>query len=216
MPAIVANTNKFLLNSDYPVDKIILSKSGSFSRTDSTYITPELIPHGLDFIPTYIMQWSTSSNFIPCYSEQLFGDGFSPLLEAQTSSTNLILYSYVPSGTVTFYYRVLFFMPPGITSSVSSSAASFNDFIIDTDSNYPKIFKEDKITSTTEITHGLGFYPLVEFWLHRTSDDIIRHFPVSETDTGNEAGAIVTTTTAKFYLPSGYDYMYYKIYGDEN
>lgn len=212
----MTDTRNLLLDSDYPIDKIILSKSGSFTRTSATYSTVETIAHGLGFAPTYVMQWSTSATFIPCYSEQLSGDGSSPLLEAQTNTTNLILSCFVPTGTVTFYYRVIFFMPSDINESVALSSASFNDFVINTDNNYPKIFKEGKITATTTITHNLGFYPLVDFWIHRISDGVIRHFPISQTISGSEGGAIVTTTTATFYLPVGHNYMYYKIYGDEN
>ena len=212
----MADPRNFLVDSDYPMDKIIGSKSGSFTRTTATYLTGEVVAHGFSFAPTYILQWSTSSTFIPCYSEQLSGDGFSPLIEAQTDTTNIYLTGFVPTGSVTFYYRVLLFMPSDINVDATSTAVSYNNFVINTDNNYPKIFLEGKITATTIITHNLGYYPLVDFWIHRISDGRIRHFPVSQTIIGSEGGAIVTTTTATFYLPTGHDYIYYKIYGDQN
>lgn len=207
--------NDFILNSDYPIDKIVGSVSGVFSRNTSTYLTPEVIPHGLPFIPTYIMQWSTNPDFIPAYSEQLSGDGLSPLLEAQTDPTNVILYSYVPAGTISFYYRVLFFMPPDVDMEVGNTASLFDNFILNTDYNYPKIFQEGRLNGTTTVAHNLGFTPLVDFWIHRTFDNALRHFPVSETDAGFLGGAIVNESTVTFYLPSGHDYLYYKIYGDD-
>ena len=207
--------NDFILDSDYPIDKIVGSVAGSFSRNTSTYFTPEVVAHGLPFAPTYIMQWSTNADFIPAYSEQLSGDGNSPLLEAQASPTTISLFPYVPAGTISFYYRVILFMPPDIDVLANETASSFDNFILNTDYNYPKIFQEGRINGTTTINHNLGYVPLVDFWIHRTSDNILRHFPVSETDAGNLGGAIATETSVTFYLPSGHDYMYYKIYGDE-
>lgn len=207
--------NDFLLNSDYPIEKIVGSVTGSFTRTNANYLTSEVVSHGLSYAPLYIMQWSTSPDFIPAYTEQLIGDGATPLLEAQTNSTSVILSGYVPSGSVTFYYQVLFFMPPDVNVAAIPTESLYDDFVLNTDYNYPKIFQEGKSTSTITINHNLGYYPLAEYWLHRTSDDVLRHFVASETDAGNEGGVIVTTTSATFTLFSGYDYLYYKVYGDE-
>lgn len=206
----------FIIDTDYPVDQIVGSDSGSFTRNESNYLTPHTVSHGLPFTPLYIMQWSTNSSFVPAYSEQLMPDGSSPLLEAQTDSSTTFLYSAIPSGggTVTFYYRVVYFMPPDVDENVNETASSYNDFVFNTDRQYPKVFKQGKTTGGT-ISHDLGFLPLTDYWLHRVSDDRIRHFPVTETDSGNEGGAIITTTSVQFLLPSGHDYAYYKIYGDK-
>jgi len=208
----MTDARNFLFNSDFPIDKIIGFQTGSFTKT-SADSAPFVVAHGFSFAPLYILQWSTSSTFVPAFSEQLLGDGFTPLLEAQTTATDVKFFYNVPSAPVTFHYRVYFMMPPDVDVSVPI-LTGLDNFRLNTDFNYTKIIEEGKILSTTTITHGLGYFPLVDFWIHRTSDDVIRHFPVSETDAGNEGGAIVTTTTVTFYLPTGHDFMYYKIYGD--
>ena len=208
------NPDQFILNTDYPVEQIIGSSSGSFTRNDSNFITPHTLSHGFTFAPLYIMQWSTNPSFIPAYSEQLMGDGSVPLLEAQTDASTTYLYSFVPSGSVTFYYRVVYFMPPDINIDVSETASAYNTYVFNTERQYPKVVLQGKTTGGT-IVHNLGFYPMVDFWLHRVSDGRIRHFPMTETDSGNEGGAIITTNSVQFLPPSGHDYAYYKIYGDK-
>lgn len=208
------NPDQFILNTDYPIEQIIGSSSGSFTRNSSNFLTPHAFNHGFTFAPLYIMQWSTNSNFTPAYSEQLMGDGSVPLLEAQTDASTTYLYSFVPSGSVTFYYRVVYFMPPDINVDVPETASAYNTYVFNTERQYPKVILQGKTTGGT-ISHNLGFYPMVDFWLHRVSDGMIRHFPVTETDSGNEGGAIITTSSVQFLPPGGHDYAYYKIYGDK-
>lgn len=209
------NPDDFILDTDYPIDKIIGSSAGSFTRDDTNYLTPHTFSHGFSFAPLYILQWSTSPSFVPAYSEQLMPDGLSPLLEAQTDITTTYLYAAIPSGggTITFYYRVIYFMPPGINVQANETSSAYNEYIFNTDRNYPKIYRQGSTPSAT-IQHNLGYIPLVDFWIHRVSDGMIRHFPVTETDAGNEGGVIVNEDNIQILLPSGHDFAYYKIYAD--
>lgn len=209
------NPDQFILDTDYPVDQIIGSSSGSFTRNGSNFLTPHTISHGFSFAPLYIMQWSTNPDFIPTYSEQIMFDGAEPLLEAQTDPTTTYLYAGMSSssGNVTFYYRVVYFMPSNVNVDTNETASIYSDYIFNTDRNYPKIFKQGTSGNAT-IQHDLGYIPLVDYWLHRVSDNRTRHFPATETDAGNEGGVIITDSNIQIILPSGHDFVHYKIYGD--
>lgn len=62
----MADPKNFLLNSDYPIDKVIKVISGSFTANANVYTTIN-VPHNLPELPLIIPQWSTTPDFSIVY-----------------------------------------------------------------------------------------------------------------------------------------------------
>lgn len=159
------DSNNLLLTTDYPIDKIIGYKSGSYESTWDINTTS--ISHGFDFIPLYYLQWSTNASFEPTYSETFTGYGNNPNCYCYVNSSTVFLNGNPGTNTTTrtIYYRIYFFMPPDINIGLAASSQYFENFILNTDYNYSKILLEGVTSSgNSQINHDLGYYPQTEFW----------------------------------------------------
>ncbi len=220
MPAILANAKNFLSSSDYPVDMISGSYPSSVTVAGLSNSFPE-ITHNLGYAPLYYVKWSLTSDFSTSYDET--GVGVSSSLQAsftaQTSTTKLYLFINNNSASSrTFYYRVIYFMPPDTNITVAPTQANFDSFVLSTDFNSPKIYLQDRtLTGAATITHSLGYYPQVEVWKVRASDGRIIHHLENDSDAVPLVEtAKVTTTQLILADPSAYvGSWYYKIYVDE-
>ena len=114
MPAIQNNLKDFLVNSDYPLDKVVYTTTGiATSATDFVDIT---IPHGLSFMPLPVVQWSLVSDFTTCYEvtergSELIPPSFPYICTMQADSTNILLgFDELSFGVLpTIYYRIFCF-----------------------------------------------------------------------------------------------------------
>jgi hypothetical protein len=169
MSAIAANAKNFLLNSDYPLDKVILMKSGQI--TVAAGATVEVLdPHGLLFTPLVIGSWSTSSTFTTSFEAgfQPFSPPGSLSLSISSNATNVRISASNNSGSsVTFYWRCYGFMPSTANDDAAFTASSADSFVINTDYNYTKLFTAGvaDISATSQtVLHNLGYRPQVEVW----------------------------------------------------
>lgn len=216
MPAIPGNANKFLLNTDYPIDKVSGSVTGQFDVASGASAFP-VVAHGLGYTPLYFLKWSTTPDFSTSYDE--IGVSFNFVQNsAQTDATNLYMFALNLTGsTVTVYYRVIFFAPTDLDPDVGNTQSGLDNFVLNTDYNYTKIFQEG-VTSgaSATIPHGLGYYPQVEAWYIRASDGRCVHL-VSNNVVANDVPR-ATITENELILTNGSftsaSRWHYKIYAD--
>lgn len=216
MPSIPANANKFLLNTDYPIDKVSGTLTGSFTVASAASAFPE-INHGLGYAPLYFLKWSLTPNFDTSYDEM--GVTFNFVQNsAQVDATKLYMFALNLTGaTVTIYYRVVFFAPTDIDPDIAGTQASLDKFALNTDYNYTKIFSEGVTAGgSATIEHGLGYYPQVELWYSRQSDGRMVHIVANDATYTDVPRAIITPT--QLILQNGSlisaGRWHYKIYAD--
>lgn len=222
MPAILANANSFLANSDYPMDKVVYLKSGSDVCDNHTIV----LAHGLPFAPLINGYWSFTSDFSTCYE---FSSGtfpspnpsflFSRTVEVQyADTTNIRLPTTDLVGdSKPFYYRIFGFQPDDSNVLLPPLMSSGDNFFIDTDYNMMKLYQVGHVTvaplGSATVTHGLGYLPHMLLWVNQGSTGFtpITYGSDSTIDTiTNE----VTTTSVIFtntnsFQSSRFDYRIY-------
>lgn len=220
----MTEAKNFLLNTDYPLDKVVYLKSGSFTMGASTTGT-ETISHGLSFIPLIGGYWSLTSDFSVNYE---FGNGTFPSgnlgflfqreigsISATSSSINLNWSNISTSTTV--YYRIYGFEPDDNLATLSPIASQGDTFVINTDFNYLKLQEADHATpgtaTTYTVVHGLGYIPQVLAWYEYASVPGFVWPVTTESTVALEVG----TNDIVFQNPIGDDVanVWWRIYRDE-
>lgn len=161
-----ADPRDFLLNTDYEMDKVIYFKEG--------YFTNELdIPHDLNFIPLPFGVWSTDKDFSSVNmigwkdTDQSAYGGPTPELSVDCYATpeKFHLSAAGNSNNVPLFYRLYAFEPPDSSSNTPHTSKSADNFILNTDYNYLKLFKAGMFTRDNEqYVHGLGYIPQAMGW----------------------------------------------------
>lgn len=248
MPANVQRAKDFLLTTDFPLDKVTFLRTGSvtLNNTPGTSTSSFSINHGLPFTPLVMGNWSLSSDFSTTYEYNsgpfpytgagpgifsrvlAFGPPFATPVGG-ANSTNILVNYINTSSAVTAYYRMYAFMPDGLADlDVASTAAASDDFIINTDYNYTKLYMSGTIPvpslpNSFTINHNLGYRPQVNVWMRDISDN--RTYPLEfqindaiYPPPSLEITVSVTTSAVVIYLPSTADVsdVYYRIYLDES
>lgn len=177
----LASQQKMDLTSDYPVDKISYMKPGSFSLASLASGAITTIPHGLPFAPLCGGSWSMVSDFSLQYEYAIgtFPSGNPGLLFGITANvfsdaTNVYIIASNPTGgAVTIYYRLFGFEPSDSATDLNPIIGLADDFVLNTNYNYPKLFMFDKVslpsTSGTafdySVEHGIGITPQTMGWV---------------------------------------------------
>lgn len=213
------DTRDMLVSSDYPSEKIISYKQGSFSYSNMDF-NPVVVPHDLSFAPLCLTQWSNSSDFVPTFSETyfLYMSGNNSLSVMSDSNNLYFLPNTISSAT--FYYRVFMFTQPGTNPTTSPSSSLFDDFVYNTDYSYPKVFLEGALANRTgTINHGLGYVPQVEVWGRRALDSRIMRIPTLTNFSSKELGSYIDSNNLILISDSspGTDVTtwFYRIFTDE-
>lgn len=175
-----------LVTSDYPIEKVVLLKSGSLSMTAPSGVFS--VPYDLPFTPLCNGVWSLTPDFAVTYN---LGAGSYPsgnpafpwqrCLEIGRSfsssgvNSSEIIFGWINlSTTTTVYYRVYGLEPSSSINEVPFTDNIGDDYIINTDYNYQKVFDSNFISglaanSTYVITHNLGWRARAMFWGTRTT-----------------------------------------------
>jgi hypothetical protein len=166
----MANSD-FLIQSDYPMDKIVYITSGSIPIDGF----PHTIPHGLPFVPLLGGYWSLTPDFAICY-EFFSGDFpsgnagyfFAHEVDILADATNVQLDTVdIAGGSKTAYYRVYGFEPSDSAVEITTPVGG-DSFNINSDYNYMKLFMSGVVNpgtvSTYTIDHNLGYIPQVHAW----------------------------------------------------
>jgi len=181
MPAILANARKFLANSDYPFDKVVYLKTGSYTVPNNTIGQTVTIPHGLPFTPLIGGNWALMPSFTVAYEystgpfpSSAAGYLFDTRANAYADATNV----YVSTDNLnpsakTVYYRIFGFQPSTSDADVPGIASQGDSFLFNTDFNYTKLYLSGFVDTpaTTDlsvnvpIAHGLGYIPQVSAWV---------------------------------------------------
>ncbi|NCU39134.1 hypothetical protein EOL96_08985 [Candidatus Saccharibacteria bacterium] len=163
----------FLLNTDYPIDKIVYIASGSVPIDGY----PHAIAHGLAFEPLVTGYWSTTPDFEICYE---FGSGKFPstvptyfyshsVTMSQDTTTTIDLYTqWIDGPSLTCYYRLFGFEPSNINLDIASPVALSDEFVVSTDYRMMQLVTTGLVNpgtaATYTITHNLGSKPRVMAW----------------------------------------------------
>lgn len=198
MPAVVTSAQFFLVDTDYPLDKIIYMTTGQVTvGATSTADVP--IPHGLTFTPLMDGTYSTSADFNISFDigsgEPYAGSfgffAYNTSIDATSSNVNFHVVNFT-SSSVTIYYRLFGLMPSGVSEDIASTANSADKFVLNTSSNYTKLFANTRLTTTGTITHGLGYRPQVSVWQEIIGTGI---YKIIYADINNPSTPILTKVT---------------------
>ena len=220
--------SNMLIDSRYPLDKVIFLASGSTSLGSYFSAASVNVPHGLTFTPLPRMVWSTTPDFSVCYEA---GSGPAPQSvlrwnlgitgDLYANSTNIRLdFTNFISTSYTIYYRVFCFAPSDITIDIDSTSSLADNFILNSQQNYLKLLSSGKIaltSNTVTVDHNLGYIPQVDAWTEATTGEI--YPPQSNGSTlypgFGTTGYVVTTTQLIFYGYSSRSFGHYRIYIDK-
>lgn len=231
------NVDHFRLDSDYPMDKIVYFKQGTFTPSSGSFS----FSHGLSFTPLVFGVISKNSDFSESYSFN------TPMVETgaitnfaprgiMALSNNTTIYFYVPdelraSLTGTYYYRLYGFSDESSNISTSETSSSGGNLIISSDYNYYKLYESGNVeysgSSSATINHNLGYKPFILLW--GRSKTFTDEFPADITqlsyvsDSGNGIPAahasstqlIIDCLSSSGSLGLGFNKVWYRIYANE-
>ena len=217
---MAVDPRKFLLNTDYEMDKIIYFTSGEINAMDN-----KNIPHGLGFAPLVFGVCAFNSNFSDArsmpFSEITRDNTIAFTLDADSTNVK-IGYGNYADNPPKMYYRVYAFEPSNSSAVIAPTNDKANTFVLNTDYNYCKLFQKGTVSGTGShtINHGLGYVPQVLAW-RQTNSGLIS--PIEESvpydPYSNMPNYIaVTNSSVLFNLPTNYSNIstvHYRIYYDE-
>jgi hypothetical protein len=160
------------VSSDFPLDKVVYMHTLNFSISAGSF-NDQIFPHNLSFTPLMLGQWSLDSTFATAYdanSGPRFGAGGTLRLQTSLSSdaTNITIRNTNNEAFgVTVYWRIYGLMPSTVSEVAAFTASTADDFVIDTDQNYTKLFDagvtgfSSTLGSSVTVNHGLGYRPQV-------------------------------------------------------
>lgn len=195
-----------LVNTDYPLDKIVYIDSGSFSVTSGSF--PEInVPHGLAFRPMVIGSWSLTPDFAVSYDASFSApsDPLQPYMGIQSTPTNIRFIPNNNSGsTVTFYWRVYGYMPPDVNAIAPFTATDADEFALSSDYNYTKIYLTNTLSwssgTTHTISHNLGYRPQVEVWFEQELNaDLLTRWYLGEDNSYTAFDRVHVTNSAVIF-----------------
>ena len=216
----MTDARNFLINTDYPMDKIVYMTSGSMTVPDGTSDTIPLVAHYLPFTPLPYIIWSNTSDFTVSFTrtdDVTYPSGTYQLYSVSSNANNINIIRFNSTGSSkTIYYRIFCYAPynANIDSSVPVISSLADNFVMNTDYNYLKLLYEGIITSSTPFTHNLGYIPTVLAWKNHLGTIT----PVSQATSSTLGGAGVYITTSQLIYDTyvgDEDEIYYRIYLDD-
>lgn len=223
----MTDPRNFLLNSDYPLDKVVYMTSGTLTVTSSGSESTN-ITHGLTFRPLMVFSHSDDSAFTTSRTNgQLpFGPAEQWGVSVDTDSdTNIRVLGFNTSATTkTIYWRAYAFMPSNVNLDADPTASTATNFVLNTDNNYMKLLDSDYITmpsagNTITVTHGLGYRPTVQIW-ERLGTGVERILPLLVSDPADTTSNRINVGTSTITFTSGSGgteatNYHYRIYTDD-
>jgi hypothetical protein len=225
----MAKVSDFLLNSDYPIDKIVFLKEVSIPYSASTTFSTT-IPHKLGAVPFCNAVFSTDNwqTTYPSVVREMDDSGqyYTKMLSVSSDSTNVYVKGMFYGASGTIKARIWGVFDESSTFNVDAPATNGkNRFILNSDYNYPSLLKDgisDASSGSVTISHKLGYIPFCDLWAwYKDWDDSgYRWYPVSYVfylgwlhHTQSGAPAPPQITSDSLTLRNGK--FYYRIYGDD-
>ena len=218
----MSDPRKFLKNSDYPMDKVVLMVEGSIVLNNWDLPYSKAINHGLPFTPLVMGSWSFTPDFA---SSKDFGLLIyaSPSVEQVTLLTTATQIQFGAlfnnDNNRTIYYRLYAFAPSDYAGDVLAPNVN-TGFRINSDLNYMKLWGDGVIAfagaTPRTINHGLGYKPMVLAWV-QTSGGISKH---TVDDFDATYGQLCNITTTQLIIRDvggygAYQRLHYRIYYDD-
>ena len=214
------NPEHFIINSDYPLEKIagLFEYSGTTGASTEqipaydTFVIPNtvgvalLIDGQFSFTPDFSVAYPLCSEDSSHYFQALFTYCTSSKIEIQGAGYG---------GSREIYFRLWGFVPEDNPAIVAPTASQSKDeFVIDTRKNYLKVYKEERISipagETVSIPHDLGFEPYVKAWRGSNSQWQVIDFYRATVSLEVTASFVKFTNTSEYSVP-----LYYRIYANE-
>lgn len=160
------NIGNFILNSDYPMDKIVLLDE-RFMDSDTSQAE---FAHGFNTAPLCFGVWSTEEDFSsPHAITGTQADVYGGTAEVYADETNVYLlnatFDTTTFRTLPIYVRTYAFLPESSQDEATFTSSLAERFIFNSDYNYLKLVKSLETTYNTRYYHGLGKTPIVLAWV---------------------------------------------------
>lgn len=217
----MTSASNFLVNSDYPLDKIVYMDSGSIVVGASSNVNVS-IPHNLSFAPLPVFSWSLNSDFSTSRISGIFPYADTTYTEKTfiyTDPTNLnILAINNSTSSKTFYWRAYGFMPSNINVDTPATASLADRFTLNTTYNYSKLYMSGVTAQTTTsitINHGLGYKPRqILLWTEGTGSEM-GVLDYNDTDPTATSKVLIDNNDLVYYDSGGTKKLHYRIYLDD-
>lgn len=214
------NPDNFILNSDYPLEKI----AGLFEFSGTTGASTSTMAEGVSFqftntvgVPLLIDgQFSFTPDFTVAYPLMSEDENrYFSTDSAYTTRTTIYISGSGYGGARPIYFRIWGFVPEDTAIVVPSTAsASQDNFVLDTRKNYLKVFKDgrQKIGADESFTiqHNLGYIPYFKVWLGSGSSWQVVTYGSGTLNYAIDSQKLVLTDTSGY----GFNY-YYRVYANE-
>lgn len=224
------NPRNLRLNTDYPLDKVILLNPGSQS-IPGNQLTTINIPHGLPFAPLVWGQWAFNSSFSVAYefdtgptTTASIGSAYTvaPVIQSNATNITISVPNFYGAGAFTLYYRLFSFAPSNISSViVQNTNINVDKFMLSTDYQQVQLIKADSYSfssgsgnvTTPIFEHNLGYSPQLLYWIEREGIIMPRQQYAQQSGV-----AMYTDNTTLYDLREGFwtaGTLHYRIYVNE-
>lgn len=192
------NLRNFQLNSDYPMDKIVLLREVYVSGNTASF------DHGLSTVPLVMGIWSTTSSFSSsrtCGLQRSSGD---PVI-CWATTTKVFVMNYAATARPV-YVRIYALLATGSQSEAAATKNQAKTFIFNSNYRYMPLIGSYTASNSQNFTHNLGYKPRVLAWTQWTQDADQHTEPLAESspssyDIGDPA-VLVTNSVVKVLFPS--------------
>lgn len=220
------NNENFRINTDYPIDKVILLREitvtpTSYGEFDYTFT------HGLGAIP-FCKAVATDDDWNTTYQSGVqrmaeSGQYAQRVFNCYSNATSVRVYGWLQDTSIgetikPATIRIWGVFNESATQNVDvppTREASNNNFIVNSDYNYPALFMEGTTASiaagnSVTIYHNLGFVPIADIW------QLVNGWWTEVSNMGSfddsSKPAVIDSTTLKLGALYSATQYYYRIY----
>lgn len=217
----MAVAERFIFNSDYPLDKIVWFKEGELesSQYGEWDIT---IPHDLK-TTLYVKGVVTSNDWATTYpvGVSIYAGEFTLMSsEVRANDKNVTFWGFMDTASkVKIKYRLWAVMSEEEAKGIdvlTTSDADRNILFFDSEYTYPKLYAEGYLNRGERFYHNLGYIPYVDVWsTDEWTDGYWRQWNDDMFGTIGGYGNIVRNNIERIKLEDvegGPDKIYYRIY----
>ena len=208
--------NKFLFNSDYPIDKLVWlyegeqTLSGGYKEFTLTHsVGAQLFVQGIWSAD----DWATT---MPFCTERVSGQTYAFFTTLYSNTTNVVGTIMLDGGgSKKIKVRLWGVVHEGETLGTNlnpTATLSANRFVLNTDNNYPQLLMDGYANPGTAIYHNLGEMAYTDVWYKASWASGYSY--VNDICSGFGANNQVNITTNGLYVGSGSNITkyYYRIY----
>lgn len=232
----IDSAKQMLIDSRYPVDKVVCLEADSFLMPGSTTNFYRAIPHGLDFTPLCGGNWSTVPDFSIQYEfssgtfpSSFLGYAFNTTFNIFADSTSIYISGDNLVGSMTIYYRIFGYEPSTSNSLLAPLANEGDDYVVNSRYNYPKEYLNNYVDlpaggatdSFVYINHGIGTIPQALGWVtydtYNGSAIVSAVHPVSTTNGDSDGVSLIVGDESIAFVVKAFmspHRAYYKVYLD--